>query len=387
MATHRALTRTQAGVDIAVVPTPVLATDGILVASLAVGICGTDLQILRNQRPDTARILGHEGMATVLAAGIDGCGFQAGDTVVFNPVNPRNQAEILGHSFDGLMQEKRWVSAGELAWGLAVQTAVPALDPVLGALTEPLAAVLYGFELVGQAVAAQTVAVIGAGPVGLLAVLSAQDLGAAQVLLVTNSQRRRQWVADRGILPARCVLVAGEDNLGTTVPERLAGRKLDAAFLCTSRAAAVAMLGSILPALRQGGCADLLGGFADGDRITALPGLDLNTVRRANVCGIPQPGIVAEQVCADGKRIHVTGHRGTAARHLALAQATLSQAPGRYGTVITHRCSLDAAPELLAQVLGRAEPGAFGQAEFVKGVIDFRLAGHVIENLNADWKP
>ncbi|HEX5684348.1 MAG TPA: alcohol dehydrogenase catalytic domain-containing protein [Ideonella sp.] len=367
-------------------PTPSLRTDGLLVAPLVVGICGTDLQILRNHRSDTAAILGHEGMATVLAAGIDGCGFQAGDTVIFNPVNPRNQAEILGHSCDGLMQERRWVSASELAWGLVVQAEVSDLDPLLGALVEPLAAVLYGFELVGQAVAMQTVAVIGAGPAGLLAVLSAQDLGAAQVLLITNSQRRRQWVANRGILPARFVLVAGEENLAAAVSQRLAGRKLDAAFLCTPRTAATSMLESILPALRQGGCTDLLGGFADGDCITALPGLDLNSVRRANVCGIPQPGIVAERVCADGKRIHVTGHRGTALRHLALAQTVLSQAADRYGCVITHRCSLNAAPEMLAQLLGRTRARAFDQAEFVKGVIDFRLAGHVVETANADWK-
>jgi threonine dehydrogenase-like Zn-dependent dehydrogenase len=377
---HEALIRCEQGVSIAAVPTAAPGKGEILVAPFAVGICGTDLQILSGGRREQATILGHEAMAEVIAVGQGANGFAPGDRIVFNPVNPADQAEILGHSSEGLFQQRRIVTAAELAWGMAVRVDEPALDAVLGTLVEPLAAVLYGYELVEQTVTPQSVIIVGAGPIGLLAALSAQDRGARRVLLVTNSRRRREWVVSAGILLKRDVVVANDAHslsASCTPGENTA----DAAFLCTPRRSARAMLEAILPMVRDGGCVDLVGGFADGDRVDSLPGLDLNAVRRSNVCGVPVPGLTVPWIDTAGKRVHLTGHRGTHPRHLASSQRLMSDQPGRYRAVITHRCSLAAAPALLARLTKRGEDGPRG--ELVKAIIDLRLEGRVVETAPA----
>ncbi|EUA92746.1 cyclitol dehydrogenase domain protein [Mycobacterium ulcerans str. Harvey] len=63
---YRALVRRPAGpdgcslVDVAVLDTPALEPGDLLLAPLVAGICGTDWQILRGDRPDDSPVLGHE---------------------------------------------------------------------------------------------------------------------------------------------------------------------------------------------------------------------------------------------------------------------------------------------------------------------------------------
>ena len=78
----------------------------MVVAPRFVGLCGTDIQVYRRGQDAVANILGHEGVGIVVAVGESVSSWKQGDAVVFNPVNPVNPDEILGLSYDGLLQSR-----------------------------------------------------------------------------------------------------------------------------------------------------------------------------------------------------------------------------------------------------------------------------------------
>ena len=57
------------GVELVETALPVCRVDDVVIAPRYVGLCGTDLNILRGGRADRAQILGHEGVAEVVQAG------------------------------------------------------------------------------------------------------------------------------------------------------------------------------------------------------------------------------------------------------------------------------------------------------------------------------
>lgn len=66
----------------------------LIVEPLFVGVCGTDLQIIRRQRPDPATILGHEGIGRVLEGSNEEKDIHPGGYIVFNPVDPTDQNQF-----------------------------------------------------------------------------------------------------------------------------------------------------------------------------------------------------------------------------------------------------------------------------------------------------
>ncbi|MGC0417102.1 dehydrogenase [Embleya sp. AB8] len=332
---------------------------------LRAGVCGTDLQIQRGVRADVAEILGHEGLALDENRG-------SVRPVVFNPVDPAAQDRILGHSRDGIF--RRYVPAPEPDDPELVDVR-PELVADLAPLIEPLAAVLYGWDLLSPAGRPATVGIWGAGSTALLAAVVGELYGVETHLVHPRADRLR--------------FVAALDVLGRTGLSGAAGRPggpkdLHAAFLCLPREAAPAALAAIVEALAPDGMVDLLGGFGSGDRHPAVldPNLDaavdLGAVRRANVCGRPDPGRHTDARTPQG-RIRLVGHRGTAAHHLAAAQHLLVEHRARFTPLVTHVLSLTAARVALPAVARRARP-AYGPDERVKMVIDPTLDGDT-------WRP
>ena len=163
----------------------------VLVAARAVGVCGTDKEIVGGEygeapEGDERLVLGHESLGEVVEAP-EGSGLSAGDLVVGivrrpDPVPCRNCAagepdmcsngRYTEHGIKGVhgFARDRWrASAGELV----------RVDPELGelgVLLEPTSVVFKAWEQV-DLVAGRTAAppervlVTGAGPVGLLAAL------------------------------------------------------------------------------------------------------------------------------------------------------------------------------------------------------------------------
>jgi threonine dehydrogenase-like Zn-dependent dehydrogenase len=179
------------------VPEPSLRDGSMLVEAIAVGVCGTDVEIVEGKYgwapPGQKRlVLGHESLGRVLDPGSN-ASFKAGDLVVGivrrpDPIPCANCAvgewdmcrngrytERGIKEIDGFMSE-RWRIEPEFA--LKVDSSLG----LLGVLLEPTTVVAKAWEQV-QAVGQRafweprTVLVTGAGPIGLLAALVGRQHG------------------------------------------------------------------------------------------------------------------------------------------------------------------------------------------------------------------
>jgi threonine dehydrogenase-like Zn-dependent dehydrogenase len=230
----------------------------ILVASLRASICGSDLDMLRGARPIGTRILGHEGVARVVAVGPGVTAYTVGQYVTFFPNNPADFNDTLGVSTEGLFQQYLLIPAPSVERGMAIplEAGIPL---VCAPLIEPFATVIYGQRLVQQVSRPESIVIVGAGPIGLLNALLARAEGCAQVFLVGTSQARLDWAAQRGIVTDSCTLL-NSPNLADELLERTGGRGLDAAYLCTPRSATRAVLQQALRYVREDGAIDLTAG-------------------------------------------------------------------------------------------------------------------------------
>ena len=365
-AQHRALIVDDRGVREGWVRSDAPGAGEVVVEPSLVAICGTDLGILRGERSDPAPILGHEGIGRILAAGRGAEGYDVGRRVVFNPVAPDDQDDILGHSVRGLLQQRVVFSAREVATGriVHVDTELPEL---CGPLVEPLGTVVYAHELVAQGGSPERVAIVGAGAIGLLHALYARRSGAGVVVLVARSLRRLEWAVAQGIVDRAEAVLAGDGATGA-IRRITGGRGVDAVFVCTPRPAVTESLELGLACVAPGGIVDMVAGVPEATA-AVLP-YDLAGIRRANVCGAPRPGRLELVRTRDGKPVRLTGHRGSALRHLRAAMRLLRAAPDRYGVVVSHLVGFGRGAETL-RALSTPRRELFGIPR-IKVVIDVR---------------
>ncbi|MEV0279776.1 dehydrogenase [Streptomyces sp. NPDC050610] len=325
---------------------------------LRAGICGTDLQIRRRIRPDAARTLGHEGVAEIHSETPSESDPRRRFTL-FNPVAPHNQEHILGHSYDGIFQPAYHpdiIPGG----GPPLVPAAPALVADLAILTEPIATVLYAWDLLTSAGPVGTVGVWGAGTTGLLAALVG-ELRGYEVELMHHRPARLDYVEHRHVLHRS--RLRGRHS-GWPAEERY-----DAAFLCLPREAAAGGLSEAVRHVRPGGVIDLFGGFGPGDRHDRLPGQDLGAIRRSNVCGRPDAEPLRAASTDGGKPLHLTGHRGTSRAHLESAQELLLRAPERFAPLVTHVVSLAELDACLDAMAASSGPSPL-LGEYIKVAVD-----------------
>ena len=186
------------------VPRPA-ATD-ILVRVRACGLCGTDVHILDGQYPVTSGIaLGHEYAGEVVETGAEVTGLQPGDTVSVDPniacgacpacrrgdVHLCENLQALGVTRDGGFAEWCRLPAAQahlVPQGLLLEE---------WALAEPLSCCLHGLDLAGIQ-SGDRVAILGAGPIGLLMVQLVRGAGATLVLVADPVPAKRELALKLG---------------------------------------------------------------------------------------------------------------------------------------------------------------------------------------------
>ena len=168
-------------------------------------ICGTDLHILKGDVPTVApgRVLGHEAVGTVVAAGPAVTTVVEGDRVLVSCITACGRCGFCREGRYGLCVGGGGWILGHLIDGLQAEYArVPFADTSVHKVPEELTdeQVLFladilptSFEvgvLNGKVQPADTVAVVGAGPIGLAAIMTAQLFTPGRVVAIDLADAR-----------------------------------------------------------------------------------------------------------------------------------------------------------------------------------------------------
>lgn len=186
------------------VPTPAIQDGDLLVKVKACAICGGDLRTFHHGHAAIKPpiILGHEFAGEIVAVGKKVQQYAAGDRVIVAPGIGCGHCSYclsgnqhlcyhrltLGHQYHGGFAE--FVRIPAIAVQAGNVNLIPAsVDYLSATLAEPLACVINGQEAM-QIRLGDTVAVIGAGPIGIMHAELARSRGAGKVFLINRSMPR-----------------------------------------------------------------------------------------------------------------------------------------------------------------------------------------------------
>ncbi|KZF10582.1 MAG: zinc-dependent alcohol dehydrogenase family protein [Rhodococcus sp. (in: high G+C Gram-positive bacteria)] len=187
-------------------PTIECPTDAVVRVD-AVTICGTDLHILKGDVPETTpgRVLGHEAVGTVVEVGSGVARVEVGDRVLVSCISSCGSCRfcreqrygqctggggwILGHTIDGTQAEL-----------VRVPFADNSTHPVPSGLSDEQMLMLAdifptSYEvgvLNGQVKPGDVVVIIGAGPIGLAAVMTSKLFSPSRIVVVDRDSGRLQ---------------------------------------------------------------------------------------------------------------------------------------------------------------------------------------------------
>jgi alcohol dehydrogenase len=175
-----------------------------LVAVTTTTICGTDLHILKGDVPtvEDGRTLGHEAVGRIEEVGDAVRGFKKGDKVLVSCISSCGRCDFCRKGMYSHCRDGGWILGHRIDGTQAEYVLVPHADTSLYALpaaADEEACVLLsdifptGFEcgvLNGQVKPGDTVAIVGAGPIGLAALLTAQFYTPAAVIMLDPDPNR-----------------------------------------------------------------------------------------------------------------------------------------------------------------------------------------------------
>lgn len=246
---------------------PVLqaATDAIVKIGRTT-ICGTDLHILSGDVPtcSNGRILGHEGVGVVEQVGSGVTGIRPGTRVLISCITscgrcPACRVAMYSHCANG-----GWLLGNHIDGTQAEYVRIPHADTSLYELpneVDSAAAVMLsdilptGLEcgvLNGKVAPGSTIAIVGAGPIGLATLLTAQFYSPARIVMVDLDANRLEIARSFG---ATDVVNSSSGDARAEILRMTGGRGVDTAIeavgiaatfqLCTEIVAAGGMVANI----------------------------------------------------------------------------------------------------------------------------------------------
>ncbi len=175
-----------------------------VVQIIKTSICGTDLHILKGDVPTVApgRILGHEGIGVVVDTGSGVNRFKKGDRVLISCITACGKCDYCRRSIPSHCVSGGWVLGNTIDGTQAEFVRIPYADTSLylipnGADDDAMVMLSdilpTGYEcgvLNGTVKPGDTVAIVGAGPVGLAALLTAQFYAPARLIMIDLDDNR-----------------------------------------------------------------------------------------------------------------------------------------------------------------------------------------------------
>jgi alcohol dehydrogenase len=188
-------------------PKPTIREPGDAIVRITTStICGTDLHILKGDVPSVTdgRILGHEGIGIVETVGSGVSAFHIGDLVLIScitacgicdfcrrqmPSHCRTGGWVLGNTIDGTQAEYVRIPHADTS----LYRVPPDVDPEAVVMLSDILPTAYECGVLnGHVSPGETVAIVGAGPIGLAALLTAQLYSPGAIVMIDPDAHRLQ---------------------------------------------------------------------------------------------------------------------------------------------------------------------------------------------------
>jgi L-iditol 2-dehydrogenase len=221
-------------------PVPTPGHDEVLLKIATVGTCGSDVHYyleggIGDQVVRAPIQMGHEFSAWIAGLGEGVEGLEIGQLVAVEPAIPCGVCESCQHGHPNLCPDVRFCGTPPINGVFAEYAVMPAencfplpedFTPDEGALLEPLGIAIHTVDLAHLKVG-QTVAVLGAGPIGLLTAAVARCAGAAVVYMTEPNADRQAFALE---YCADAVFDPEAEDVVAAVMEATGGRGVDVAF-------------------------------------------------------------------------------------------------------------------------------------------------------------
>ncbi len=220
------------------VPVPEINDDQVLVKIMKIGVCGSDIHVYHGTHPFTSYPVtqGHELSAKVVRFGANVRGLREGQKVTIEPqvfcgkcypcthgkYNLCESLKVMGFQTTGTASEYFAVDASKV-------TPLPeGLTYNEGAMIEPLAVTVHAARRFPEMEGAR-VAILGAGPIGILLAQSCKALGASKVIITDVSDYRLDLARSVGVDAAYNTL---HKDFGEALTEAFGPDKADVIYDC-----------------------------------------------------------------------------------------------------------------------------------------------------------
>ena len=217
---------------------PKIKADQVLVKIMQIGICGSDIHVYHGMHPFTSYPVtqGHEVSAEIVETGENVQGFSVGEKVTIEPqvycgkcypcthgkYNLCENLKVMGFQTTGTASEYFAVDASKV-------TKLPeTMTYAQGAMIEPLAVTVHATRQFGD-MKGNKVAVLGAGPIGILLAQTCKALGAAETMITDISEYRLQLAKKVGVDYA---VNTGRENFGDAMVQCFGSDKADVIYDC-----------------------------------------------------------------------------------------------------------------------------------------------------------
>ena len=221
-------------------PTIIKPTD-VIIKVLKTTICGTDLGIYKGKNPEieSGRILGHEGVGIIEEIGGGVSQFKKGDKVLISCITSCGSCEYCKKQMYAHCKDGGWILGYMIDGVQAEYVRIPHADNSLHSIPEniddEIAVLLSDILPTGHEIGVQygnvkpgdEIAIVGAGPVGMSALLTAQFYSPSKIIMIDLDDNRLQLAKELG---ATHTINSGTTNVAKATTEIVGTEGVDVAI-------------------------------------------------------------------------------------------------------------------------------------------------------------
>ena len=225
-------------VEIREVNVPTLKDDEVLIKVKTVGVCGSDLHLFKGthafRKPPA--VLGHEVAGDIVEIGKNVTNFKIGDRVTVEPHLGCGECEFCKTNLVNLCTSKKtpgtpsWIGTFVEYFNAPEKAVYKINDDIsyeMGTLIEPLAVAVHAIDRITVA-EKDTLAILGSGTIGLLALVAAREAGYKNIICTDTQEFNLEMALKQG---AKLALNPLKEDVVARVMEFTGGRGVDVALI------------------------------------------------------------------------------------------------------------------------------------------------------------